>query len=117
MQGCYETARAFPEGEQLQSAFEVFEKRCRLYKAVCEEEVSENLKVVVVHKNLQDSELREHLKRSAATLDRFTSIKDEVINCSLAEAAAWGTAPMDVGQVNLVKGKGKNGNGKDKGEE
>ena len=41
------------------------------------------------------------------------SIKDEVINYSLAEAATRGTAPVDVDEVNLVKGKGKKGKGKD----
>ena len=52
--------------------------------------------------NLQDAELRKHLPRPAASLGSFTSIKDEVINHSLAEAAGRGSAPMDVG---LVKGK------------
>ena len=68
----------FFEGDQLQAAFEVFE------------EVLENLKVVVVHKNLQGAHLLKRLLRSAATLDSFTSIKDEVSNHSTAEAAARG---------------------------
>ena len=53
----------FREGDWLQSAFEVFEKKCRLYRALSDEEVSENLKVAVVHKNLQDAELWKHLLR------------------------------------------------------
>ena len=36
----------------------------------------------------QDAELQNHLLRSAGTLDSFPSIKDDVINYSLAEAAA-----------------------------
>ena len=46
------------ESEPLQIAFEVFEKKCSLYRAHSNEEASENLKVAVVHKNLQDTELR-----------------------------------------------------------
>ena len=34
-----------PEGDQLQSAFGEFEKKCRLYKALSDEDASENLKV------------------------------------------------------------------------
>ena len=87
--------------------------------ALSNEEVSENLQVTVVHKNLQDAELRRHLLRSAATPDSFSSIKDDVINYSLAEAAARGTAPMDVNLVNLVQGKGngKKEKGKVQGDE
>ena len=107
-------SHVFPEGgEHQQSALEVFEKKCRLYRSLSNEGVSETLQVAVVHRNLQDAELWKHLLRFAATLDSFSSIKDEVISCSLVEAAARGTAPMDVDQVNLVKGKRK----KDKGED
>ena len=77
---------------------------CGLYRALSNEEVSENLKVAV--------ELRKHLLRSAATLDSFPSIKDEVTNYSLAEAARRRTAPVNVDQVNLVRGKGKKSKGK-----
>ena len=103
-------SHVFPLRAQLQSAFfEAFEKTCRLYRAHSNEEMSENLKEAVVHKNLQDVDFRKHLLRSAATLDSFPSIKDEFINHSLAEAAARITALMDVDQVNLVKGKKKEG--------
>ena len=54
--------------------------------------ISENLEVAVVHKNLQDVLLQKHSLRSAATLGRFTSIKEDVIKYSLAVAAARGTA-------------------------
>ena len=80
-------SHVFPLGEEQQSAFEVFERKCRLYRALSNEEVSENLKVAVAHKNLQDAGLWKHLLRSAATLDT-SSFKNEVINTSLAEAAA-----------------------------
>ena len=60
-----------------------------------------------LHKNLQDAEFRWHLQRFAATLDCFASIEDEVINYSTGEAAFRGSAPMDVDQVNLIKGNGK----------
>ena len=81
----------FSEGDQLHSAFEVFEKKRRLHRALSDEEVSENLKVAVVHKKLQDAELRKHLLKSAATLDGFTSIKDELINYSQYR---WSSAPQ-----------------------
>ena len=103
------------EDEQQQSAVQVFMRKCRLYRALSDEEVSENLKVAVVHKNLQDAELRKHLLMSAAMLG--SSTKDEVINYSLAEAAARRTAPMEVDQVNLVQGKGKNEKATGKGDE
>ena len=48
----------FPESEHLQSVFEVLEKKYWLYRAFSNEEVSENLKVAAVHKNLKDAELR-----------------------------------------------------------
>ena len=73
--------------------------------------MSENLKVAVFHKNLEDSGLRKHLLMSAATLDSVTSIRDEVVSCSLAEAVARGTVPMDVDQVNMIKAKRKTGKG------
>ena len=44
---------------------------------------------------------------------QFPSMKDEVINHSLADAAARRTSPVDVDQVNLLQGKGKKGEGKD----
>ena len=47
-------SHVFREGEQLQSGFEVFELKCRLYRAISNEEVPENLKVAIVHRNLQD---------------------------------------------------------------
>ena len=53
------------------------------------------------------AELGKHLQRSAATLDSFISIKDEIISNGFAEAAERGTVPMDAEQVNLVKGKVK----------
>ena len=84
------------EGEKLQSAFEVNEKKCILYRTLSNEEASENLEIAAVHKNLQDAQLWRHLLRSAATLDSSSSAKDEVISYSLAEAAPQGTAPMDV---------------------
>ena len=101
------------EGDLLQSASEVFEKKCRLYRAPSDEAVSENIKVAVVHKNLQDAELQTHSLRSAATLNSFTSVKDGVINYSLADALARESTSMDAHQENLVKGKGKKGKGKD----
>ena len=61
----------FIEADQLHSAFEVFEKKCRLYRALLDLAVSENLRVTVVYKNVQDAELRKHLLRSAATPDSF----------------------------------------------
>ena len=67
---------------------------CKMLRRVREEE--QNLKVAAVHKNLQDA--GKHLLRSAVTLNSFTSIKDEVINYSLAKAAVLGTAPLDVDQ-------------------
>ena len=39
----------FPEGDRLQSAFEVFKKKCRLYRAPSDNAVSENLKGQGVH--------------------------------------------------------------------
>ena len=90
---------AFLEGDQLPSAYEAVEG------------VSENLKVAVFHKNLENAVLRKHLLRSAATLDSVTSIRDEVVSCSLAEAVARGTVPMDVDQVNMIKAKRKTGKG------
>ena len=74
-----------------------------------DEAVLANVKVAVVHKNLQDAEVRKHLLRSAATLHSFTSVKDAFINHCLTEAAKRGTVLMDVDLVNLVKGKGKKG--------
>ena len=88
---------------------QLLEKKCRLYRALSNEEVSESLKVAVVHKTFQDAGLWKHLLRSAATLDSFPSIKDEVVNYGLAEAAARRTAPTDDDQVNLVECKGKMG--------
>ena len=79
-----------------------------MYRALSNEEVSENLKVAVVHKQLQDA-FQKQLLRSTATLGSFTSIKDEVISCSLAEAAVRRTAPLNVDQLHPVKGKGKDG--------
>ena len=61
-------SHVFPEGDQLQSAFEVFEKKCGLCKAPSDEDVPEKLKVAVVHKNLHDAELLRHLLGFAATL-------------------------------------------------
>ena len=52
-------------------------------------------------KNLHDAGFRKHLLGSAVTLDSFRSIK----NCSLAEGAAGRTAPVDVDQVNFVRGR------------
>ena len=37
------------EGDQLQSALEVFKKTCRLHRAFSDEDVSGNLKVAVAH--------------------------------------------------------------------
>ena len=110
VQGCSWTSRAACSLRlnSCNSAFGVFE---RLYRALSNEEVPENLKVAVAHKNLQDAELRKHLLRSAATLDSFPRVKDEIVNYSLAQAA-WGTAPTEVDQVNLVKGTGKKFKGK-----
>ena len=102
-------SHVFPEGEQLQSAFELFEKTCRLCRALSDEEVSENPMIAIAHKNLHDAELLKHLPRSPATLDRFTGRGHHY---SPAEAAARGTALTYVDQVNLVKGKGKTGTGK-----
>ena len=70
----------FFEGEQLQSAFKVYERKWSFFRAL-------KLKVAVVQKNLQNAELGMHLLRSAATLDSFTCNKNEVINNSLEEAA------------------------------
>ena len=56
----------FPESNSWEVHFEVFEKTCwlyRLYTAISDEDVSENLKVAVVHKNLQDAELQKHSLR------------------------------------------------------
>ena len=88
---------------------QLLEKKCRLYRALSNEEVSESLKVAFVHKTLQHAGLWKHLLRSAATLDSFPSIKDEVVNYGFAEAAARRTAPTDDDQVNLVECKGKMG--------
>ena len=60
-------------------------------RALSDEAVSEKIKVAVVHKNFQDAELPKLLS-FAATFDSFACIKDEVINCSLAEAEARGNS-------------------------
>ena len=55
---------------------------------------------------------------SRHAMDRFADTRSDVVNCSLAEAAARGALPMDVDQVAVIKGngkKGKDGRGGDNG--
>ena len=100
-------SHVFPEVDQLQSASEVFEKNCRLYRALSNEEVSENLKVAIVHKNLQDAELRKHWLRSTATLDNQRRGHQLQMRGSCgAENCAHGRRSGE------PKGKGKEGKGK-----
>ena len=66
-------SHVFPEGEQLQKVLEVFEKKCRLYRAHSDEEVSENFQGRSRARELA----RMPSSGSAATLDSFSSIKDE----------------------------------------
>ena len=111
----------FPVGEQRQSASEVFEKKCRMYRAPSGEAVPANLKVAVLHKNLLDIELWKHLLRSAATLDSVTSIKDDLQR--MLRKGCWagncanGRQSGEKGSVKEGKGKEKTVQGKGEGDE
>ena len=109
-------SQVFHEGDQLQNASEVFVKKCRVNRALSED-VSKNLKVAVVPKNLQDTELQKHC---SCHLHKHPKRGRQLQPCRIG--CPW-SGTMDVDQVGAVKGKGnkvkgsKGGNSMGKGRE
>ena len=92
-------SHVLPEGEQLRRAMKCMGIRESQGRSLAQE--------------LTDSRAREALAEARCNPGRLSQCQDEVINCSFATAAARGLVLVGVDQVNVVKGKGKIGEGKD----
>lgn len=98
-------AHAFPIGDKLRGSFENFEAKCKRYYALSGEAGSDDTRIAIVQKNIADTELRKHLLRSADSLRTYDAICDEILSNFLAEKAATGPSPMDIGAISMALGR------------
>jgi len=91
---------------------EAFEREIAQYTSASKEPFTDNMKVGVVLKQLEDGPLRNHLVLNAARLANWSDFREEFITVRRAQAAlGQGAQPMDLGALATRKG-GKKGDGK-----